>query len=58
MREGELKRLGSNTPPSPGDVLTGRKRPPREEGGRKGGRGELGGSTQDGTTEGGGGKME
>lgn len=32
--------------PSPprGDVLTGRKRPPREEGGREG----LGGSKQDG----------
>lgn len=38
-----------HTPPSPpslparpGDVLTGRKRPPREEGGRKGGREEGG----------------
>ncbi len=36
-REGELKRLRSNTPPRLGDVLTGRKQPLREEGGRKAG---------------------
>lgn len=35
-----MKRLRSNSPPRPGDVLTGRKRPPREEGGRKAGREE------------------
>lgn len=39
---GESKRLGSNTPPFPRDVLTGRKRPLREEGGRKGERGREG----------------
>lgn len=51
----DLKELGSNAPSQPGgDVLTGRKRPPRgrREAGREGGRE---GQRQAGRSEGGGG---